>query len=240
MPRPLKERSIANKPTCCKFVPEQIYSEGSIVLSFDEFNVIQKCDYERLSQENCAYTMNISRTTVQRIYASARSKIAEALVRGMILEIDGGNVAYNANNLFDNQVEQNEKGEVSMKIAIGVDGEKVAGHFGKCNDFVIYEIVDNVIVNETVIHDDVHVHQARPQYLKDLGVDVLIMNTMGKGAYNRLIALNIKCVDAQEKSVKEALDGYLNKTLNTELVGHECSGCGGHSHSHEHKGHHHG
>jgi predicted DNA-binding protein (UPF0251 family) len=38
MPRPLKERSIANKPTCCKFVPEQIYSEGSIVLSFDEFN----------------------------------------------------------------------------------------------------------------------------------------------------------------------------------------------------------
>lgn len=240
MPRPVKERNIRDNPICCKFVPEKIQSHEKIKLSLDEFDVIRKCDFERLSQENCASTMNISRTTVQRIYASARMKIAEALVRGIILEIEGGNVTYNSNNMFENTLNINEKGEVNMKIAIGVDGEKVAGHFGQCNDFIIYEIIDNVKVSESRIHDDVHVHQERPQFLKDLGVDVLIMNTMGKGAYNRLIALNIKCVNAEDKNINEALEAYLNNTLNKELVGHECSGCGSHNHSHEHKGHHHG
>lgn len=240
MPRPVKERNIRDNPICCKFMPENIHSNETIKLTLDEFDVIRKCDFERLSQENCASTMNISRTTVQRIYASARIKIAEALVRGIILEVEGGNVTYNSNNMFENKVNINEKGEVNMKIAIGIDGEKVAGHFGQCNDFVIYEIIDNVKVSESKIHDEEHVHQARPQFLKDLGVDVLIMNTMGKGAYNRLIALNIKCVNAEDKNINDALDAYLSNTLNKELIGHECSGCESHGHSHEHKGHHHG
>ena len=55
--------------------------------------------------------------------------------------------------------------------------------------------LENKVVNQVDIYDEEHVHQLRPQFLKDLGVDVLIMNSMGKGAYNRLIALNINtCV----------------------------------------------
>lgn len=238
MPRPIKERSILDKPACCKFIPAQIKSEGSVILSFDEYDVIRKCDYERLSQENCATTMNISRTTVQRIYASARMKIAEALVLGKVLEIEGGNVSLTSTNVFENQLNTNEQGEISMKIAIGIDGENVASHFGRCNDFRIVELIDNKVVNQADIHDEEHVHHDRPQFLKDLGVDVLIMNSMGKGAYNRLIALNIKCVNAENKSISDALDAYLSETLNTELVGHECTGCGSHDHKHEHKGHH--
>ena len=129
-----------------------------------------------------------------------------------------------------------------MKIAIGIDGLNVAGHFGKCNDFRLIEVVENKIISQEEIHDDVHVHQERPQFLKDKGVDVLIMNTMGKGAYNRLLALDIQCVFAENKSVDDALQSYLNKTLQTPLVGHECSGCGSHEHGHDHhhEGHNHG
>jgi predicted Fe-Mo cluster-binding NifX family protein len=94
------------------------------------------------------------------------------------------------------------------------------------------------VIHQEDIHEEVHVHQERPQFLKDLGVDVLIMNGMGKGAYNRLIALIIKCVSAENKSVEDALGAYLNKTLTTILEAHECSGCG--SHEHGHKGHNHG
>jgi predicted DNA-binding protein (UPF0251 family)/predicted Fe-Mo cluster-binding NifX family protein len=233
MPRPIKERSIREKPVCCRFIPEKIQNTEIVILTMDEFDVIRKCDYERLSQENCAQTMNVSRTTVQRIYASARSKIAEALVLGKVLEVDGGIVSFNSED--DSSNYKNEKGEVSMKIAIGLDGEKVADHFGHCNDFRVYEIVDNKVINQEDIHDDVHVHQARPQFLKDLGVDVLIMNSMGKGAYNRLIALGIKTINAENKRVEEALNSYLSQELNVELVGHECHGCGSHG-----KGHHHG
>jgi len=233
MPRPIKERSIREKPVCCRFIPEKIQNTETMILTMDEFDVIRKCDYERLSQENCAQTMNVSRTTVQRIYASARQKIAEALILGKVLEVDGGIVSFNSED--DSSNYKNEKGEVSMKIAIGLDGEKVADHFGHCNDFRVYEIVDNKVINQEDIHDDVHVHQARPQFLKDLGVDVLIMNSMGKGAYNRLIALGIKTINAENKRVEEALNSYLSQELNVELVGHECHGCGSHG-----KGHHHG
>lgn len=238
MPRPLKERIIMDKPNCCKFIPENIREVGSVILTFDEFDVIRKCDHERLSQENCANTMKISRTTVQRIYASARAKIAEALVLGKILEIEGGNVQLMPASEQQNQMYTNEMGEFNMKIAIGRDGDNVANHFGHCNDFRIIEVVDNRIVSQNDIHDETRVHQDRPQFLKDLGVDVLIMNSMGKGAFNRLIALNIKTVYAENKSVEDALNSYLNKTLNSELVGHECVGCD--STNHKHKGHKHG
>jgi len=227
-----------DKPSCCKFIPEIIKEEGSVILTLDEYNVIRKCDHERLSQENCANTMKISRTTVQRIYASARTKIAEALVLGKILEIEGGHVQMLNRSEQINQTYTNEKGEVNMKIAIGIEGDKVANHFGHCNDFRIIEIIDNKVVSQSDIHDETRVHQERPQFLKDLGVDVLIMNSMGKGAFNRLIALNIKTVYAENKCVDDAIESYLNKTLNAELVGHECVGCG--SHDHKHEGHKHG
>jgi predicted DNA-binding protein (UPF0251 family)/predicted Fe-Mo cluster-binding NifX family protein len=238
MPRPIKDRIVMDKPSCCKFIPEKIKVDGSVKLSLDELDVIRKCDYERLSQENCANAMKISRTTVQRIYASARTKIAEALVLGKILEIDGGHVHLMDESELVNQSYTNEKGEINMKIAIGIDGDKVANHFGHCNDFRIIEVVDNKVISQSDIHDETRVHQERPQFLKDLGIDVLIMNTMGKGAFNRLIALNIETVYAENKSVEDAIESYLNKTLNVELVGHECVDCG--SHDHKHEGHKHG
>lgn len=237
MPRPHKSRSISEQPLCCRFVPEKLASQETVTLTLDEFDVIRKCDVERLSQENCAVLMQISRTTVQRIYASARVKIAEALVLGKVLEIEGGPV-----NLIEREPEGtyviNEKGEFSMKIAIGLDGQKVAGHFGQCHDFRIVEVENNQIVSQEDLHDDVYVHHERPPFLKDKGVDVLIMNGMGKGAYNRLVALNIKCISAENKTVQDALDAFLNQTLIKPLEGHECAGCG--SHDHDHKAHHHG
>jgi len=234
MPRPFKSRSILEKPRCSRFSPDQVQERGSIVLSLDEYEVIRNCDYERLSQENCATIMQISRTTVQRIYASARIKIAEALVLGKILEIDGGKVTMTDENPFDKASHPNERGEITMKIALGLDGLNVAGHFGQCNDFRIVEVENNVVINQEDIHDEVHVHQARPQFLKDKGVDVLIMNTMGKGAYNRLLALNIQCVSAENKTVNDALEAYLNKTLTKQLEAHECADCGSHDHAHKH------
>lgn len=230
------------KPVCCKFVPEKIGQTGSIVLTLDEFEVIRNCDYERLSQENCAAMMQISRTTVQRIYASARVKIAEAFVLGKVLEIEGGPVHLMEKKPDDKASLTNERGEFCMKIAIGLDGSKVAGHFGQCNDFRIVELENNVVVAMEDIHDEVHVHHERPQFLKDKGVDVLIMNGMGKGAYNRLIALEIRCVSAEDKSVEEALASFLDQTLIKPLDAHECAGCGDHNHTHDHhhKGHHHG
>ena len=59
----------------------------------DEFEAIRLADLEGLYQEDAADRMGISRQTFGRIVASAHAKVAEALVKGKALKIEGGAVA---------------------------------------------------------------------------------------------------------------------------------------------------
>lgn len=92
MPRPCKRRRICAKPICCKFSPEngKKHSTDCIVMTLDEYEAIRLIDYEGLTQEQCAKQMNVSRTTAQSVYSSARRKTARCLVEGAELIIDGG------------------------------------------------------------------------------------------------------------------------------------------------------
>lgn len=51
---------------------------------------VRLIDKEGFSQEECAGYMQVARTTVQQIYNTARTKIADALVDGIGIRIDGG------------------------------------------------------------------------------------------------------------------------------------------------------
>ena len=60
-------------------------------LSVEEAEAIRLNDLEELGQEECAQRMNVSRTTFSRVLGSARQKMADALLNGKAIRIDGGN-----------------------------------------------------------------------------------------------------------------------------------------------------
>lgn len=90
MPRPRKWRRVCGMPGCARFGPLGREAVDAVVMTVDEYETIRLMDWENCSQEQCAARMGIARTTVQGIYMTARRKVADVLVHGRVLSIEGG------------------------------------------------------------------------------------------------------------------------------------------------------
>jgi len=64
----------------------------SLVLSVDGLEALRLADVEGLDHDGAARCMNVSRPTFTRLLNEAHQVVAQALVRGWALEIDGGAV----------------------------------------------------------------------------------------------------------------------------------------------------
>jgi len=92
MPRPRKWRKVCCMPENRIFGPigiDEVQAEY-ILMSIEEYETIRLIDLQGFTQEESAEHMNIARTTVQRIYNDARKKLAESLVNGDFIKIEGG------------------------------------------------------------------------------------------------------------------------------------------------------
>lgn len=76
-------------PPCGTFVPVGMPPGRlqAVFLQLDELEALRLCDLLNQDQEEAAQSMGVSRATVQRLLASARAKVAEALVHGKALVI---------------------------------------------------------------------------------------------------------------------------------------------------------
>ena len=97
MARPTKWRKIENIPTIPYFIPsvKDVDEVPENILKLEELEAIRLKDLEGLEQGECAEKMEVSRPTFQRILLSAREKIADSLVNGKIIHIEGGNFTQN-------------------------------------------------------------------------------------------------------------------------------------------------
>lgn len=94
MPRPPCCRRIASTPGATLFKPAGVPARelDEVVLHLDEFEAIRLADLVGEYHEQAASRMQVSRQTFGRILESARRKVAEALVTGKALRIEGGPV----------------------------------------------------------------------------------------------------------------------------------------------------
>lgn len=89
--RPKKVRTIKRSPQIRQFSPRgRVGRPGYIELNLEEFEAIRLSDQMALSQQESAKFMNISQQTFSRVLRNARRQLAEALVKGDIIRVNGG------------------------------------------------------------------------------------------------------------------------------------------------------
>lgn len=93
MSRPRRFRRVGFEPNITYFKPAGIPLRQiqESIITVDEFEAVRLKDFENLDQEQASKKMNISQPTFHRLVFSARKKIADALVNGKSIRIQGGN-----------------------------------------------------------------------------------------------------------------------------------------------------
>ncbi len=92
MSRPRKCRWVAKEPGVTFFKPQGIPLKmlEHVQITVDELEALRLSDYEGLSHEEAAQKMKVSRPTVTRMLARAHRAVADALVHGKAIRIEGG------------------------------------------------------------------------------------------------------------------------------------------------------
>lgn len=103
-----------------------------------------------------------------------------------------------------------------MKIAVASEGKLVAGHFGHCEGFNIFTVQESKITEGKFVQNPGHKPGFLPNYLNDLGVNVIVSGGMGGGAIEIFEEKGIQVVtgatgDAEE-AAKKFIDGNLKST----------------------------
>ena len=163
MPRPKKCRMVCHYPTTRGFLPDPPNPEQeAVVLTVDEYEAIRLIDKEGLSQEQCGDFMQVARTTVQQVYASARHKLACALVQGLPLHIEGGDYRLcsgegrqcECGGCYKQVFRQKyaiQKGETVMRIAVTYENGQIFQHFGHTEQFKVYDVENGQITHSEVV-----------------------------------------------------------------------------------------
>ena len=242
MPRPFRSRRIERLPVFRSFSPDDITATENVQMTVDEFEALRLLDDEGLTQEACASRMNIARTTVTAIYDSARKKVADALVNGKRLLITGGHFEYEPVEIGQEII---EKGIHTMRIAVTYDNGKIFQHFGRTEQFKLYDIEEGKIVNEQIVGTDGSGHGALAGFLQAVKADALICGGIGMGAKMALSDAGIRLYAGIQGPTDAAARAFADGTLefdpdakcdhhNHDGEGHECDHqhCEGHGCEH--------
>ena len=224
MPRPVIERRLGTAPQQRFIKPagKPARNLEEVLLGFDEAEALRLADLEGLYQEAAARSMGVSRQTFGRIVEIARRKVADAILNGKALRIEGGEV-----NLAD-------LGDSIMKIAIPSRDGVVDEHFGHCKEFLIYRVEKGTLVEEQAVPSpaDCGCKSGIAAVLARSGVTHLVGGHTGEGAFRVLQAQGIKVVRGASGPARAAAESFVAGGFSDSSEGCAGHGQAGHGCAH--------
>jgi predicted DNA-binding protein (UPF0251 family)/predicted Fe-Mo cluster-binding NifX family protein len=251
MPRKTCPRKISFLPDVTYFKPAGVTMTllEEVVLGHDEVEAIRLKHLEKMDQEAAAKEMGVSQPTFHRLLSSAHEKLAEAVIKGKALRIEGGNVTVQegfrasacgkardcgqvwkkaARKRLENNVSQQGG---SMKIAVtSVDGTlegAIDERFGRCKKLVVYDPQTKAI---EVVDNKANMGMAQgagiqtAQNVVNAGASTVISGHFGPKAFQVLKAAGIDIYSASNVTVAEALKrfeaGQLGKLAGADVDSH--------------------
>jgi predicted Fe-Mo cluster-binding NifX family protein/predicted DNA-binding protein (UPF0251 family) len=221
---------------------------GEVVIPHDEVEAIRLKDLLGLPQDEAAQQMNISQPTFHRLLLSAHEKMADAVINGKALRIEGGNVTVDAKTIppcgwrqrcrhgWGKGMHQKGKGALTqqggvMKIAVtSVDGTlegKVDERFGRSRKIIIFDpetkthsVVDNTVSMNAPQGAGIQ----SAENVVNAGAQAVISGHLGPNAFRVLQTAGVAIYTASNMTVSEALrafeKGELSKLTGPDVSGH--------------------
>ncbi len=227
MSRPRKCRKVCQMPEIREFQPvgENI-CQSAVVLSVDEYESIRLIDKQGFSQEECGRYMQVARTTVQAIYDSARKKLAEALVSGLPLKIEGGDFQLcdgkeeycgcgGCRRHRRKQILTQHKEDGKMRIAIPLDENRqdICIVLSRAPYFLFQDGDLQTIVENPASKAQGGAGIQAAQFLVDNGVNVLITARCGQNTADVFTAVGMKIYKSAGKTASEDLEAFAEGSL---------------------------
>lgn len=252
MPRPRCRSTVGYLPSVTYFKPAgvRITDLEEVLLGHDEVEAIRLKDLNGLPQEEAAKEMDVSQPTFHRLILSAHKKIADAIVNGKALKIDGGSINIGEDVLppcghwrdrcsgkgqgrtFSSTPAHAKKAEGGdMKIAVSsTDGTlegRVDERFGRCRKFVLYnsdtkqwEVVDNAQNMNSPQGAGIQ----SSQNVVNAGAQVVISGHLGPNAFRVLQEAGVDVYTVSNTTVAQAIKAFeestLSKLTSPDVQGH--------------------
>lgn len=128
-----------------------------------------------------------------------------------------------------------------MRIAVTYENGQIFQHFGRTENFKVYDVEDGKVISSEVIGNNGTGHGALAGLLAGKGVDVLICGGIGGGAQMALAQAGVKlyggCSGTADDAVAALLAGDLAYSANVQCDHHGAhhhheGGCGNHGCGH--------
>ncbi len=99
------------------------------------------------------------------------------------------------------------------RIAVAVDKDVVSSHFGLCENFLVFETDEGKICKIEKFAKPGHKPCELPEFVEDVGAEVIITGNMGKTAASRFKLMHIPYFIGVKGEAKSAVLSYLNGDL---------------------------